>query len=160
MRLLHTMLRVGDLDRSIAFYTGALGMRLFRRETYPDGRFTLAFVGYGDEASASTIELTWNWDQDRYEHGTSYGHIALAVRDATAACAALEAAGATGKANPAEAGFAQTAHVSLSSPGLRAINDHQRRSRADSRADTAAQRSRKRDARQRVELRRRRNRRR
>ncbi|MEQ1513228.1 MAG: lactoylglutathione lyase [Lysobacteraceae bacterium] len=94
MRLLHTMLRVGDLDRSIAFYTGALSMRLFRRETYPDGRFTLAFVGYGDEASASTIELTWNWDQDRYEHGTSYGHIALAVRDATAACAALEAAGA------------------------------------------------------------------
>lgn len=94
MRLLHTMLRVNDLDRSIAFYTGTLGMRLFRRETYPDGRFTLAFVGYGDEATASVIELTWNWDQDRYEHGTGYGHIALAVRDAAAACTALEAAGA------------------------------------------------------------------
>lgn len=92
--ILHTMLRVGDLDRSIAFYTGMLGMRLFRRETYPDGRFTLAFVGYGDEAAASTIELTWNWDRTHYEHGTGYGHIALAVRDAAAACSALETAGA------------------------------------------------------------------
>lgn len=92
-RLLHTMLRVGDIDRSIAFYTGALGMRLFRRETYPDGRFTLAFVGYGNEATESAIELTWNWDQVHYTHGTGYGHIALAVRDAKAACARLEAAG-------------------------------------------------------------------
>ena len=93
MRLLHTMLRVSDLDRSIAFYTGMLGMRLFRKETYPDGRFTLAFVGYDDEATASVIELTWNWDQDRYEQGTGYGHIALAVHDAAAACTALEASG-------------------------------------------------------------------
>lgn len=93
VRLLHTMLRVGDLDRSIAFYTGALGMRLFRKESYPDGRFTLAFVGYGDETANSAIELTWNWDQVHYTHGTGYGHIALAVRDAKEACARLEAAG-------------------------------------------------------------------
>lgn len=93
VRLLHTMLRVGDLDRSIAFYTGTLGMRLFRKESYPDGRFTLAFVGYGDETVNSAIELTWNWDQVHYTHGTGYGHIALAVRDAKKACARLEAAG-------------------------------------------------------------------
>lgn len=92
-RLLHTMLRVGDLDRSIAFYTDALGMRLFRKETYPDGRFTLAFVGYGEEATDSAIELTWNWDQVHYTHGTGFGHIAVAVRDAKASCARLEAMG-------------------------------------------------------------------
>ena len=81
MRLLHTMIRVGDLDRSIAFYTDVLGMRLLRRKDYPDGKFTLAFVGYGDEAANSVIELTHNWGVDQYDIGTGFGHIALEVDD-------------------------------------------------------------------------------
>jgi lactoylglutathione lyase len=93
MRLLHTMLRVGDLDRSVAFYTERLGMRLFRKESYPEDRFTLAFVGYGEETTSSAIELTWNWDRTQYAHGTGFGHIALAVEDAEAFCARLEAVG-------------------------------------------------------------------
>ncbi len=93
MRILHTMLRVGDLDRSLAFYTEVLGMRLLRRKDYPDGKFTLAFVGYGDEADAAVIELTHNWGVAQYELGTAFGHIALAVPDAAAACAAIRARG-------------------------------------------------------------------
>jgi len=79
MRILHTMLRVGDLDRSIKFYTEVLGMKLLRRKDYPDGRFTLAFIGYGDESENTVIELTHNWDTDRYDLGSGYGHIALEV---------------------------------------------------------------------------------
>jgi lactoylglutathione lyase len=89
MRLLHTMLRVGDLERSLAFYTEVLGMTLLRRRDYPEGRFTLAFVGYGEESSTSVIELTHNWDTSSYEIGTGYGHIALGVDDITATCAAI-----------------------------------------------------------------------
>jgi lactoylglutathione lyase len=81
MRILHTMLRVGDLDRSIRFYTEVLGMKLLRRKDYPDGKFTLAFVGYGDESENSVIELTHNWDTDSYDLGDGYGHIALEVDD-------------------------------------------------------------------------------
>ena len=81
MRILHTMLRVGDLDRSIRFYTEVLGMKLLRQKDYPDGRFTLAFIGYGDESANTVIELTYNWDTDSYELGTGYGHIALEVDD-------------------------------------------------------------------------------
>ena len=81
MRILHTMLRTGDLDRSIQFYTEILGMKLLRRKDYPDGKFTLAFLGYGDEAEHSVIELTYNWGVDRYDLGTAYGHIALEVDD-------------------------------------------------------------------------------
>ena len=81
MRFLHTMLRVGDLDRSIRFYTEVLGMKLLRQKDYPDGRFTLAFIGYGDESANTVIELTYNWDTDSYELGTGYGHIALEVDD-------------------------------------------------------------------------------
>ncbi len=81
MRILHTMLRVGDLDRSIKFYTEVLGMKLLRRKDYPDGKFTLAFIGYGDEAENTVIELTYNWDTDSYDLGTGYGHIALEVDD-------------------------------------------------------------------------------
>ena len=81
MRILHTMLRTGDLDRSIQFYTEILGMKLLRQKDYPDGKFTLAFLGYGAESEHSVIELTYNWGVDRYELGTAYGHIALEVDD-------------------------------------------------------------------------------
>lgn len=93
-RLLHTMIRVGDLDRSIDFYTHLLGMRLLRRQDYPEGRFTLAFVGYGNEADQAVIELTHNWDTAAYELGTGFGHLAIAVPDIHAACERLAAAGA------------------------------------------------------------------
>ncbi len=86
MRLLHTMIRVGDLERSIAFYTEGLGMRLLRKNDYPGGRFTLAFVGYGDERSEAVIELTHNWDTSSYDLGDGFGHIAVGVEDITAAC--------------------------------------------------------------------------
>ena len=81
MRILHTMLRVGDLDRSITFYTQTLGMKLLRQKEYPDGEFTLAFIGYGDESSNTVIELTYNWGTDQYDLGSGYGHIALEVDD-------------------------------------------------------------------------------
>ena len=93
MRILHTMIRVGNLDASVAFYTEILGMRLLRRHDYPEGRFTLAFVGYGDENSEAVLELTHNWDTPAYELGNGFGHIALAVPDAAAACAAIRARG-------------------------------------------------------------------
>ena len=81
MRILHTMLRVGDLDRSIKFYSEVLGMSLLRRKDYPDGKFTLAFLGYGDEAEHSAIELTYNWGVKHYNLGDGFGHIALEVDD-------------------------------------------------------------------------------
>jgi len=93
MRILHTMLRVGDLQRSLTFYTTVLGMKLLRRHDYPDGRFTLAFVGYGSESEGAVLELTHNWDTSSYELGTAYGHIALAVDDAKAACEQIKARG-------------------------------------------------------------------
>jgi len=93
MRLLHTMIRTGDLDRSIAFYTQILGMSLLRRKDYPDGKFTLAFVGYGDEASHSVIELTYNWGVEHYEIGNAFGHLAIEVDDVYAACAEIRAKG-------------------------------------------------------------------
>jgi lactoylglutathione lyase len=95
MRLLHTMIRVGDLQRSIDFYTGALGMQLLRRKDYPDGKFTLAFVGYGDEKDHAVIELTHNWDTGSYDLGNGFGHIAVAVPDAYKACEAVAAKGGT-----------------------------------------------------------------
>ncbi len=93
MRLLHTMLRVGNLDRSLAFYTEVMGMRLLRRNDFPDGRFTLAFVGYGEEDSSTVLELTHNWDTESYEIGTAFGHLAVEVDDAYAACDAVRAKG-------------------------------------------------------------------
>ncbi|PWU28119.1 MULTISPECIES: lactoylglutathione lyase [unclassified Pseudomonas] len=93
MRLLHTMLRVGDMDKSIAFYTEVLGMTLLRRKDYPDGQFTLAFVGYGAEDENSVIELTYNWGVDKYELGTGYGHIALEVDDVYKACEDIRSRG-------------------------------------------------------------------
>lgn len=93
MRILHTMIRVGDLDRSIAFYTEVLGMKLLRRKDYPEGKFTLAFVGYGDEAHNSVIELTYNWGVDSYELGSGFGHLALEVDDVHQAAEAIRARG-------------------------------------------------------------------
>ena len=86
MRILHTMLRVGNLDRSIAFYTEGLGMRLLRRNDYPDGKFTLAFVGYQDEKEGAVLELTYNWGVEKYDPGSAYGHIAIEVDDAYKTC--------------------------------------------------------------------------
>jgi lactoylglutathione lyase len=86
MRILHTMLRVGNLEKSLAFYTGVLRMKELRRKDYPDGRFTLAFVGYQDEASGPVLELTHNWDTEKYDLGSGYGHIAIEVEDAYRAC--------------------------------------------------------------------------
>lgn len=86
MRMLHTMLRVGNLERSLQFYTEVLGMKLLRQEEYPDGKFSLAFVGYGDEESNTVLELTHNWETDNYDLGNGYGHVAIAVADAAAAC--------------------------------------------------------------------------
>ena len=93
MRILHTMLRVGDLDRSLAFYTGVLGMKELRRKDYPDGRFTLAFVGYGSEDETAVLELTHNWDTKSYELGTAFGHVAIAVPDAYKACEGVKKLG-------------------------------------------------------------------
>ncbi len=93
MRILHTMLRVGDLERSLDFYTRILGMTLLRRKDYHEGKFTLAFVGYGPEETHPALELTHNWDTHAYELGTAYGHIALGVNDIRATCDAIRAAG-------------------------------------------------------------------
>jgi len=93
MRILHTMLRVGDLERSLDFYTRILGMRLLRRQDYPGGRFTLAFVGYGDEEEGAVIELTHNWDTSHYDLGDGFGHIALGVDDIRAVCEDIRVAG-------------------------------------------------------------------
>lgn len=93
MRMLHTMLRVGNLEKSLAFYTQILGMQLLRQQDYPEGRFTLAFVGYGPEETNTVLELTHNWDTTSYDIGSGYGHIALGVPDAYKACADIKAQG-------------------------------------------------------------------
>src|SRR5881397_493884 len=94
MRMLHTILRVGNLERSLGFYRDVLGMQLLRRKDYPDGRFTLAFVGYGDEADHTVLELTHNWDTSCYELGNGFGHVALGVDDVYRTCAELRVKGA------------------------------------------------------------------
>ena len=93
MRILHTMLRVGDLDKSIKFYTNVLGMKELRRKEYPDGKFTLAFLGYGDEANNTVLELTYNWGVESYELGTAFGHLAIGVPDVYEACEKMKAMG-------------------------------------------------------------------
>ena len=93
MRMLHTMLRVGNLERSLQFYTGVLGMTLLRQEEYPDGKFSLAFVGYGGEDNTTVLELTYNWDTDHYDLGNGFGHIAIAVADAADACEQIKKRG-------------------------------------------------------------------
>lgn len=93
MRLLHTMLRVGDLERSKKFYLDVLGMKLLREHEFVEGEFTLAFVGYGDEKDSTVLELTWNWGQSEYDMGDAYGHIAIGVDDVYAACERIREAG-------------------------------------------------------------------
>lgn len=93
MRILHTMIRVGDLEKSIKFYTEIFKMKLLRKKDYPEGKFTLAFVGYGDEAANSVIELTHNWDTTKYDLGTGFGHIAIEVEDVYKACEDIKAHG-------------------------------------------------------------------
>lgn len=113
MRILHTMLRVGDLQRAIDFYTRVLGMRLLRTTDRPEQKYSLAFVGYGSEAEGSVIELTYNHGVDHYELGTAYGHIALEVPDAYAACEKIRAAGGavTREAGPVKGGSTVIAFV-------------------------------------------------
>ena len=113
MRLLHTMLRVGDLQRSIDFYTNVLGMKLLRTSENPEYKYSLAFVGYGPETDEAVIELTYNWGVDSYELGTAYGHIALGVPDAYAACEKIKAAGGnvTREAGPVKGGSTVIAFV-------------------------------------------------
>ncbi len=93
MRMLHTMLRVGDLDKSIAFYSDVLGMTELRRNDYPDGEFTLAFMGYGDEKENTVLELTHNWGVESYDLGSAYGHIAVEVDDVYEACEKMKQTG-------------------------------------------------------------------
>ncbi len=113
MRLLHTMLRVGDLARSIDFYTNVLGMRVLRTTDRPDQKYSLAFVGYGDEREHAVLELTYNYGVDRYEIGTAYGHVAIEVDDARAACEAVRTKGGnvTREAGPVKGGTTVIAFV-------------------------------------------------
>lgn len=113
MRILHTMIRVGNLERSISFYTEILGMRLLRRQDYPEGRFTNAFVGYCDESHGPVLELTHNWDTTSYDLGNGFGHVALAVDDAYAACDQIKARGGrvTREAGPMKHGTTVIAFV-------------------------------------------------
>jgi len=113
MRILHTMLRVGNLDASLAFYTQVLGMKELRRKDYPDGRFTLAFVGYGSEADTAVLELTHNWDTTAYDLGNGFGHIAVEVEDAYKACEAVKQLGGkvTREAGPMKHGTTVIAFV-------------------------------------------------
>jgi len=113
MRILHTMLRVGNLQRSIDFYTNVLGMKLLRTSENPEYKYTLAFVGYGSNPDHAELEFTYNWGVDHYELGSAYGHIALAVPDAAAACAKIKAAGGnvTREAGPVKGGSTVIAFV-------------------------------------------------
>ena len=112
-RILHTMIRVGDLDRSIAFYTDVMGMQLLRKNENEQYEYTLAFVGYGDESTGAVIELTYNWGTTQYEHGSAFGHIAIGVDGIYATCDALRAAGAniTREPGPVKGGSTEIAFV-------------------------------------------------
>jgi len=115
-RFLHTMIRVGDLDRSVAFYTSLLGMKELRRRDVPEGRYTLAFVGYGEESEHSVIELTYNYGVERYESGTAFGHLAIGVPDIHATCDALRKAGAKITREPGPVKFGTTVIAFVEDP--------------------------------------------
>lgn len=131
MRLLHTMLRVGDLERSIAFYTDVLGMKLLRRNEYPDGQFTLAFVGYDLEDRASVIELTYNWGVSSYELGTAFGHLAIGVDDIYAVCEAVRAKGGKVVREPGPMKHGQTILAFVEDPDGYKIEFIQEKGRVD-----------------------------
>jgi len=128
MRILHTMLRVGDLEKSIAFYRDVLGMQLLSRKDYPDGKFTLAFVGYGKNPEHAELELTYNWGVSSYELGTAYGHIALGVDDAYAACDRIRAAGGKITREPGPMKFGTTVIAFVQDPDGYKIELIQRKS--------------------------------
>ena len=113
MRFLHTMIRVNDLDQTLKFYCGPLGMKLLSRKDYPDGKFTLAFVGYGDESGHAVLELTYNYGVDRYDIGSGFGHVAIEVPDAAASCNAVRTKGGkvTREAGPVKGGTTVIAFV-------------------------------------------------
>ena len=113
MRILHTMLRVGNLEKSIDFYSTVLGMKVLRRKDYPEGKFTLAFVGYQDESDATVLELTHNWDTKKYDLGAGFGHIAIEVNDAYKACEMVKKRGGkvTREAGPMKHGVTVIAFV-------------------------------------------------
>lgn len=113
MRILHTMLRVGNLEKSIDFYSKVLGMRVLRRKDYPEGKFTLAFVGYQDESKATVLELTHNWDTEKYDLGAGFGHIAIEVNDVYMACEMVKKRGGkiTREAGPMKHGVTVIAFV-------------------------------------------------
>ena len=113
---LHTMLRVGDLERSIGFYTGLLGMHELRRSEVPAGKYTLVFLGYGDEASHTVLELTYNWGVDKYDIGSAFGHLALGVPDVYATCERLRAAGAKVTREPGPVKFGTTVIAFIEDP--------------------------------------------
>jgi len=116
-RMLHTMIRVRDLDRSVGFYTGPMGMKELRRREVPEGRYTLAFVGYGDEQSQAVVELTHNWDQEQpYEIGSGFGHLAVGLPDIKAACERVRAAGGKVTREPGPVKFGTTVIAFVEDP--------------------------------------------
>jgi lactoylglutathione lyase len=115
-RFLHTMIRVGNLDRSVDFYTRLLGMKELRRRDVPEGKYTLAFVGYGDEASNTVLELTYNYGVEKYEHGTAFGHLAIGVPDVKATCERLRAEGVKITREPGPVKFGTTVIAFIEDP--------------------------------------------
>ena len=116
MKMLHTMIRVGNLDRSLAFYTELLGMRLLRKKDYPDGRFTLAFVGYGDESEHCAVELTYNYGHEPYDLGSGFGHLAVGVPDVAGMCAEVTKAGGKVTRAPGPVKFGTTVIAFVEDP--------------------------------------------
>ena len=113
MQFLHTMLRVGNLDRSITFYTNVLGMKLLRKSENPSYKYTLAFLGYGEESTSTVLELTYNWGKDHYDHGNAFGHLAIGVDDIYETCDKIRAAGGqiTREAGPVKGGSTLIAFI-------------------------------------------------
>ncbi len=115
-RYLHTMLRVGDLDRSVKFYSDLFGMKEIRRSEVPEGKYTLSFLGYGDEATSTVLELTYNWGVDKYEIGTAFGHLAIGMPDVYGACEKLRKAGARITREPGPVKFGKTVIAFVEDP--------------------------------------------
>ncbi len=116
MRMLHAMIRVNNLEESLAFYRSALGMKVLRQKDFPEGKFTLAFVGYGDEKDSTVIELTHNWDRSSYNHGDAFGHIALGVDDIYRTCQELKSKGVKVVREPGPMKFGQTVIAFIEDP--------------------------------------------